>query len=261
MQLANIKESSCERMSDSRATFRDRRSVQFRSALVSRMINIPWKFLCATAALGLLFVICPSLDLQASSLFYQHGHFFLAKNPLVKFVYHAVPVLVVLYALFILGGLAVLCCGRRRTICGLSRKAFLYLLLAFALGPGLMVNTVLKGHVGRARPMQVVQFGGSKRFTPAFVLSDQTKPNGSFVSGHASVGFSIVALSLLLCRRRRRQVLAAAIAFGGVVGLARMAQGKHFLSDIIFAFVFVYLVSYLLHEIMFHKERLSREVV
>jgi len=242
-------------MSDSLATFRDRRSVQFGAAMVSRMIRIPWKFLCAAGGLGLLFVICPSLDLQASSLFYQHGHFFLAQNPLVRFLYDAVPVLVVLYALFILGGLAVLCFGRRRTICGFGRKAFLYLLLAFALGPGLMVNMVLKEHVGRARPIQVVQFGGSKRFTPAFVLSDQTMLNGSFVSGHASVGFSIVALSLLLCRRRRRQVLAAAIASGGLVGLARMAQGKHFLSDVIFAFVFVYLVSYLLHEIMFHKDQ------
>lgn len=243
-----------------RTLLNNRRFLIINPNMMNPMIRIPWKFLCASVALGFIFVVYPSIDLKVSSLFFQNGHFFLAKNPLVKFVYHAVPVFVLLYAFFILGGLLVLFCGRRKTVFGLGKKAFLYLALALALGPGLTVNFALKNYVGRARPGQVVQFGGSKHFTPAFVLSDQTKPNGSFVSGHASAGFSIVALALLLCRRRRRQVLALAIASGGVIGLARMAQGKHFLSDVIFAFVFVYLVSYLLHEIMFHKERLPREV-
>lgn len=228
--------------------------------MAGKLMKIPWKFLFGSALLALLFVACPSLDLRSSAFFYRGGAFFLAGNPLVRLVYRGVPVLATLYVLFLIGALLLLSFARRTTLWGLGKKGYLYLLLAFALGPGLVVNVVLKDHVGRARPSQVVQFGGSKKFTPAFVLSDQVKHNGSFVCGHAAVGFSLVALALLLERRRRRLVFAGAVLGGGLIGLVRMVQGGHFLSDVIFSFVFVYLVSYLLHAYMFRRERLPLEV-
>ncbi len=227
------------------------------------MRRIPWKFLLATIVLGLIFVDFPGLDLGVSSLFYHQGIFSGDHSDWAESVYRTVPRLATLYMLIVLAALTYLAVRRRNRFLGLDRKAYIYLLLAFLLGPGLMVNTLLKGYVGRARPIEVIQFGGDKIFTPAFVLSDQTKPNGSFVCGHASVGFSLVSLEFLFARRRkywRRWLLGTSLIVGGVIGLGRIAQGGHFLSDVIFSFVFVYLVSYLLHALMFRREGPAEEV-
>lgn len=114
------------------------------------------------------------------------------------------------------------------------------LLVVLAIGPGLVVNGILKEHWGRARPRDVTEFGGDRRFTPAFVISDQCERNCSFTAGHPSAGFALAALGYAYSsRRRRRQVIAAATGFGLLVGLARVAAGGHFLSDVLFSGVIV----------------------
>src|SRR5690606_18360570 len=42
----------------------------------------------------------------------------------------------------------------------------LFGLLALALGPGLLVNGILKEVWGRARPREILEFGGDATFTP-----------------------------------------------------------------------------------------------
>ena len=219
-----------------------------------------WCFLVAAAAVGALFFFRPSLDLETSALFYRHGAFYLAHTPLVRLVYRGVPIAATIYGVFIVGACGYLLMSRRPALLGLTAKAYLYLILALAIGPGLVVNVGLKNHFGRARPTQVVQFGGNKQFTPAFEPSDQVPHNGSFVCGHASVGFYFVALSFLYARRKRRLIFGAAVLAGSLIGLVRIIQGGHFLSDVIFSFVFVYLVSYLLYLIMFARERSNVEM-
>jgi lipid A 4'-phosphatase len=108
------------------------------------------------------------------------------------------------------------------------------------------VNTILKDYCGRARPFQVSEFGGRRHFTPAFVITDQCKTNCSFVSGDASLGY--FGLAFFFVTRRRRVVIAsAAVLAGTLIGLVRMAQGAHFLSDVIFAAVFTFLAGWLLY--------------
>ena len=110
------------------------------------------------------------------------------------------------------------------------------LLVVLAIGPGLIVNGILKEHWGRARPRDVVEFGGDHRFTPAIVISDQCERNCSFTAGHPSAGFALAALGYAyMSRRRRWAVFAAATGFGLLVGLARVAAGGHFLSDVLFS--------------------------
>ena len=65
--------------------------------------------------------------------------------------------------------------------------------------------------------------------------SDQCASNCSFSSGHGALGFWPVALALLAPPRRRPAVIAAALAFGTAVGVMRIAQGGHFLSDVVFS--------------------------
>jgi len=77
---------------------------------------------------------------------------------------------------------------------GDRRRELVYLMLTLALGPGLLVNSVLKEHSGRARPVQTVDFGGTQQFSAAWVWADQCRTNCAFVSGHAAVSTWPVAV-------------------------------------------------------------------
>ena len=115
-------------------------------------------------------------------------------------------------------------------------SAIAYITLSLAIGPGLISNFALKDNMGRARPAQVVEFGGTHTFTPAWVPSDQCPKNCSFVSGHAAFGFFLVTFAFLMAPGyRRRAVFAATLAVAAAIGMARIGQGRHFLSDTIFA--------------------------
>jgi len=48
-------------------------------------------------------------------------------------------------------------------------------------------------------------------------------------------------------RRRQHLAAASAIATGGLLGLARIAQGGHFLSDVVLSGLLVTATSWLLH--------------
>jgi lipid A 4'-phosphatase len=199
-------------------------------------------------ALAAIFITHPELDLAFSSLFYQADQgFVLGNEAWVQIIHNGIPLVArwlggILAAILVLG-LLPWC----RKLAGL-RKPTVFLLLSFAVGNGLLVNTVLKDHWGRARPADVQAFGGSKIFTPAFVISDQCSKNCSFVSGHAAQGFFFTLAGIYA---RRWFWFVPGLALGSLVGLARIVQGRHFLSDIIFAFFAIYFVGKLLRRLMF----------
>lgn len=206
-------------------------------------IRFPWRLLLRWD-LGLfvlllgMFLIWPRLDIQVAAWFHQaDAGFFLADNPLVRLSYRLFAKLHFLVLALLLG---LLIWQRAR---GLSRRGTWFLLLALLLGPGLLVNLVFKEESGRARPRDIVEFGGHKSFTGAFIRTDQCATNCSFVSGHAAMGFYLLTLAWVL---RRRYWLWLGLALGSLVGLGRLLQGGHFLSDVIFAFWAVYFVSLLL---------------
>jgi lipid A 4'-phosphatase len=204
-------------------------------------------YLGAAIAAGALFLLAPDVDLLASGLFFRPGEgFFLANAAVVRALYLSVPWIV---AAEILGIPLLLALGwwRGRAVAGLGLKQGMFVLLVLALGPGLAVNAVLKDHWGRARPSQVTEFGGAQAFTPAPLLATACGKNCSFVSGHASVGFGLIAFAFLAGDRRRRMALTAgAVVAGTAIGLARMAQGEHFASDVVFAGLVVCGVAWLL---------------
>jgi len=134
---------------------------------------------------------------------------------------------------------------RRRPVWGLTGKRFLFVALSIALGAGLLTNTILKDSWGRARPSQIMEFGGTKQFTPAFMRSNQCDRNCSFVSGDASLAASFMAFAVIAERNRRRW-WAGLGAFTALVGVMRMARGSHFLSDVVFAVIFTLMVMLIL---------------
>ena len=61
----------------------------------------------------------------------------------------------------------------------------------------IFVNLILKNFWGRARPNDVVELDGKESFSPWFEITNACETNCSFVSGDASVGFSVIILYLI----------------------------------------------------------------
>ncbi len=125
------------------------------------------------------------------------------------------------------------------------KKEGLYLILVMLIGPGLLVNLVFKDHWGRPRPRQVVMFGGNRAYIP---LGTKGPPHGgrSFPSGHASSAFYLMTPFFILRRRSKRKAyffMGLGITYGILMGIARMVQGAHFPSDILWAWGIVYFTA------------------
>lgn len=133
------------------------------------------------------------------------------------------------------------------------RRTGLYLSLVFLLGPGLIVNGLGKGLVGRPRPYAVREFGGSHEFVPLMSLGlDTERLHGvlvqkdevrSFPSGHASMAFLFMALYFVLPGWKGKAAFAGGLAFGLLMSLARVAQGDHFPSDTLLSGVMLYCLA------------------
>ena len=146
----------------------------------------------------------------------------------------------------------ILALARRRHLFGLGLPEWIFLALVLITGPGLIANTVLKDNWARPRPLHVTEFGGPDRFTPVLERSGACQRNCSFVSGEASATFALGFAVAMLARRRRAELMAAAVAVGSIAGLIRMGEGGHFLSDVVFAAVFMALDVALMYWLVFH---------
>ena len=131
-----------------------------------------------------------------------------------------------------------------------TKKAMSIILLSLLLGPGLLVNYVFKNHWGRPRPYQVIRDG--KEFSPVWKHNFSQPKDNSFPSGHASIGF-FLGVPFLAFGYRKRGILISFIG-GSLVGLVRILQGGHYLSDIVFCGILVWIVSeaatYLVNKVM-----------
>lgn len=191
----------------------------------------------------LIFWFYPQIDLLTSALFYDpEEKFFMAGNSWVLLSYQLFARLQFL----VLGALLLTIVAAQWSPAWRSRgqsRAAIYLLLLLLTGPGLLVNGALKENWGRARPREVMEFGGPQTFTPALIPAAQCNTNCSFVSGHAALGFYLIGMAWV---KRRRRWLLAGIVLGALVGAGRIMQGGHFLGDIVFSFWVVYFTAELL---------------
>jgi lipid A 4'-phosphatase len=155
-------------------------------------------------------------------------------------------------AIFLLLALATLVVSIRvllaeRKWFGSAQARCWFMIAALIVGPGIVANLVFKDNMGRARPRDVVEFGGSKVFTPPLVPSRECPRNCSFVSGEASSMFAAFFALALLLPQYRLGLLAAGVTMGIMIGAIRIVQGAHFLSDVLFAGIFMALTVSLLH--------------
>jgi lipid A 4'-phosphatase len=112
-------------------------------------------------------------------------------------------------------------------------RRVLFLALSLMLGPGLLVNGVLKEVSHRPRPAQVVEFGGADAFRPWYQFDGACGHNCSFVSGETAGATWLLAPASLLPPPWRAVAMAGAALLALAVGLLRLAFGGHFASDAI----------------------------
>ena len=201
----------------------------------------------ALALLGVLFVLY-ALDLPLARLFYIPGRGFTWDTEgMLEFVRVAAPDLVI--GSFGLCGIAWLI-ARVRPVWHPSGRELGFLLTTMLVGPGLIVEALLKPNWGRARPKDLAEFGGAAAYTPPWQMADQCTSNCAFTSGHAAIAFWVAAYAFLLPAKWRAAGIFGGVVFGLLVGGVRMAQGAHFLSDVAAAGVIVLAVNAALARLM-----------
>jgi lipid A 4'-phosphatase len=152
-----------------------------------------------------------------------------SNDPLWLFFYRSAPWITASLAV---AGVALLITGVVRERSRQLRLYGTFILLAVILGPGLIINLVLKNHWGRARPRQLVEFGGSSVYSQPLV---PFRASGkSFPCGHCSVGY-LYGIGWWVWRRSHPRwaaaSLATGLAVGTLLGIGRLTDGGHYLSD------------------------------
>jgi lipid A 4'-phosphatase len=204
--------------------------------------------LCAAIFLTVVLHLI-NADIEIESRFYSpvSGWFSGKENPWhLLYEYGNIPAL-----LLSAGGLLAFVLGFFQKKLIPYRKIGLFLVTFMILGPGLIVNTVFKDHWGRPRPIDIVNFGGTEVFRHAWEKG-QPGQGKSFPSGHAAVGFFLFSPFFFLRKTSRRWAalfLCLGISYGVLMGTARMIQGGHFPTDILWSGVFTYLTGLILYYI------------
>ncbi|MFY7978470.1 MAG: phosphatase PAP2 family protein, partial [Sediminibacterium sp.] len=175
--------------------------------------------------------------------------FYLSSNLFVRFCHKIVPIICLIFVL-VAALQSIKTFLKTKSLALRYYIKIIYVTLVCLIGPGIIIHGVIKETYDRARPHQIHEFGGNKLFTPAFVKSNQCDSNCSFVSGHASVGFMFYSLAFLVKGRKRILMNITATILGLIFGLTRIMEGGHFLSDIIFAGLTVYVTAFILDKII-----------
>ena len=124
-----------------------------------------------------------------------------------------------------------------------------------------MAAVFTKAIFKRARPLQIKEFGGDYDFTPAFYLGQQCLENCSFVSSHAAVGFIFCSLVHIIPEKHNRLRMSLfAIILGLLLGMVRIAEGKHFLSDVVFSGFLIFGLSWIFYKLFLDNSIFKKRI-
>ena len=187
----------------------------------------------------LFFILFPKFDIFFSKLFFFEEKFISDKYIFIRSLRSFLKDLMIVISIVSLLLIIV------NIFFKMKKKTFLkprtkLILIGFLVGPvigcGLIANFYFKDNWGRARPINIQEFGGEKIYTQPFIISDQCERNCSWISGEASAAFSFITGTIIL---KSPIFLLLNIIFGIIVSFCRIAMGGHFLSDNIFAMIFM----------------------
>ena len=206
----------------------------------------------ASVLLTIVFILFPSLDIAASAAFYGENGFWMQEADWAKDLRSFFKnVMIVMIILSIIGLLVRLLL--KRQLFGVSTARWAFVLSAFIIGPGLVANTLLKDNWDRPRPVHITQFGGTTEFElPVFIDLDGEGcvRNCSFVSGEGSLAFMTGFIVLGFFGLTSPLAISLALAYGTVGSLLRIGMGGHFLSDTLFAGLFMAMIAIGLYRLL-----------
>ena len=191
-----------------------------------------------------LFFTFPSFDIFFSGLFFIDGQFLDHHYLIIKTIRSVLKEILIFIPLMALILLAIILINKAQNIRRNNKKSLRRLkifLIGLIFGPiigcGIIANLYFKDTWGRARPVQVEEFGGSKKFSPAMYKSDQCEKNCSWIGGETSAAFSLFAGIIMM--KRAHIFIFMNLILGSLVIFCRLAMGGHFLSDNLFAINFM----------------------
>lgn len=208
----------------------------------------------------LLLLLDPSsLDFALAQLFYQPGQGFIGRYSfwLEDILHDRAKQAVILFGLLAIGGFLL---SLLPTPLRAWRRQLGYLVLA--LGVSTSIVNPLKTLTGVHCPWSLSEFGGSETFSPLLGERAPTdKPGRCWPGGHASAGFSLLALFFVLRDRRPRAArvaLAVALGLGTLFSLGRMLQGAHFLSHNLWTLLLDWLICALAYRWLLYRAHQAR---
>ena len=197
------------------------------------------------------FILFPKFDIFFSKLFFFEEKFISEKYVFIKSLRSFLKDLMIVISIvsFLLIMVNFFFKKKKKSI--LKPRTSL-ILIGFIVGPvigcGLIANFYFKDNWGRARPVNIQEFGGEKIYTQPFIISDQCERNCSWISGEASAAFSFIAGTIII---KSPIFFLLNIIFGIIVSFCRIAMGGHFLSDNIFAMIFMIYLAILYKYLVF----------
>ena len=195
-------------------------------------------------------VAASGADLKVSPLFHHPQGWPLGNEQPWSFLYRYGY-----YPAYVLGGsaLGLFAASFIRPALACFRRQAAFMVILLLLGPGLLVNTLFKDNWGRPRPREITLFGGTKQFHQPWERGVTGNGSKSFPSGHGASAFYLAMPYFTLRRRKPRLatlIYAAGIVYGILMGVARVAQGGHFVSDILWAWGVVHLTAVTLYYLL-----------
>ncbi len=225
----------------------------------SRPFNFTLGFgLPALLMAALLFGEPSGLDFALSRQFYEPGIGFVGRHSwlLEDFLHDRVKQLVIVIGVLAIVGFLLSLLPTRLAP---WRRSLGYLVLALGLSTSIV--TPLKTLTGVHCPWSLTEFGGAETFTP--LLSERApalKPGRCWPGGHASAGFSLLALFFVLRDRRprvARVALAVALGLGTVMSAGRVMQGAHFFSHNLWTLLFDWTICLACYRLVLYRAAMA----
>lgn len=221
----------------------------------SRPFNFRLGFGLPALLMAALLIGEPSqLDFALSRLFYEPGAGFVGRHSwlLEDFLHDRVKQLVILIGVLAIAGFLL---SLLPTRLARWRRPLGYLVLALGLSTSIV--SPLKTLTGVHCPWSLSEFGGTETFTP--LLADRAptlKPGRCWPGGHASAGFSLLALYFVLRDRRPRLAhiaLGVALALGTLMSAGRVMQGAHFASHNLWTLLFDWTICLACYRLLLYR--------
>jgi lipid A 4'-phosphatase len=204
----------------------------------------------ATILVSAVAIAWPAIDQLVSSQFYAGAGRFPGRDLLaLRALYFAGNAATEL----VIAGLLVLLIGKllgHPLVQAVSWRIWWFLSLSLAIGPGLIIDGVLKPLMNRPRPLQTDLFGGGEPFVSAWQFGQTGLGNRSFPSAEAAAAMYLVAFAMVVPKPWRKRVAAFALLWACAVSLNRIAFGAHYLSDILVAWGLTLTVILLLRSLI-----------